>query len=226
MTGDFTCTDPDSNPQTITCSLANLAADSSASITVTYSVAASTAAATAVPNTANAASDEDAALASTDSVEIITRADVANLKLDTPEPVIAGNTITYTLIITNNGPSDAVDAQVINSLSSDVENARLCDADADDCTTDESNFSPYTSGTPILLGTMTPGQVRTIVIKADVLSSVADGETIINTSYASSDTTDPDTTNNDAEATTAVIAVADLSVEKTDSPDPVTAGTT
>ena len=91
--------------------------------------------------------------------------------------------------------------------------------------TDESNFDPYTSGDPIDLDTMIPGQVRTLVLKVDVLSSVAQGETITNTSYAGSDTVDPDLDDNLATATTDVLAEADLEVVKTDSPDPVIAGT-
>ncbi len=74
---------------------------------MTYHVAASTAAALAVGNTANASSDEDTATPGSASVDITVHADVADLKVDSSDPVIAGTGLTYTITVTNEGPSDA-----------------------------------------------------------------------------------------------------------------------
>ena len=57
VAGSYSCPDGDSNPQTITCTRAHLAAGDTQTLTVTYSVAASTPAAL-VSNTASATSDD------------------------------------------------------------------------------------------------------------------------------------------------------------------------
>ena len=101
--------------QALSCTRDHLAAGADATITVTYDVAADTPAAT-VGNSANVASDEDTAGPSSDSVDITTHADVADLKVDSPDPVIAGNTLTYTITISNNGPSDAQDVILDDTL--------------------------------------------------------------------------------------------------------------
>ena len=59
-----------------------------------------------------------------------------------------------------------------------------------------------------------------------VASSVADGSTISNTAaIATNSTTDPVAGNDTSTSSTTVHREADLKVEKTDSPDPVVAGT-
>ena len=72
---------------------------------------------------------------------------------------------------------------------------------------------------------MAAGANVTWTIVASVASSVADGTTLSNSaSIATNNTTDPVAANNSDTETTAVIARADLQVEKSDSPDPVIAG--
>ena len=62
----------------------------------------------------------------------------------------------------------------------------------------------------------------TLVVAVD--SDVPDGATLSNTASVDSTTVDPDGANDSATETTAVIARADLSVTKSDSPDPVAGG--
>ncbi|NOT61613.1 MAG: DUF11 domain-containing protein, partial [Acidobacteria bacterium] len=50
------------------------------------------------------------------TVPIIFRADLAGGKVDTPDPVIAGTNLTYTITATNNGPSAALDFRITDAL--------------------------------------------------------------------------------------------------------------
>lgn len=65
--------------------------------------------------------------------------------------------------------------------------------------------------------------VFTLVVNVDATTAV--GTVLSNTASTSSATTAPNSGNNSATATTTVSGLADISVTKTDSPDPVNAGT-
>src|SRR5262249_53998283 len=53
---------------------------------------------------------------STVTTTINTQADLSVSKIDTPAPVTAGNNITYTIGVTNNGPSRASSVQVSDPI--------------------------------------------------------------------------------------------------------------
>jgi uncharacterized repeat protein (TIGR01451 family) len=55
-----------------------------------------------------------------EDVTITTQADLVITKIDDPDPVVAGGTLTYTIQIVNNGPSDAQNVVVADTLSSDT----------------------------------------------------------------------------------------------------------
>ena len=213
VTGPFTCTDPDTDAQTITCTLANLAASGTASITVTYHVAANTAAAT-VSNTASADADDFAGpTTGSDTVAIAVHADVADLKA-AAATVIAGNTLTYTITVTNIGPSNAQGVSLADTLDSHLTNPTY--------TLNGGPSLPW--GGILVLGTMTPSQVHTIVITATVDPATPDGSDIENTANAASSTDDPNPLNNSSETTTEVDVQSDLSITKTDGATTATPG--
>ena len=208
--GDFDCTA--SSGQSIDCDLANLDAGATKSITVTYHVAANTAAAS-VDNTASATADDGGADDDTDTIDIETKADLADLKT-AATTVIAGNSLTYTITITNNGPSDALAVSVLDTLD-----ASLTDTSWTLDTVAQVGAWPGL----VLLGTMTPGQVHTIVISATVDPSTPEGYDIENTASAATSTDDPNTANNVSETTTTVETEADLTITKS-GPATATAG--
>src|SRR5438552_3075581 len=78
---------------------------------------------------------------------------------------------------------------------------------------------PYTT----LFRSLAPGAAPAITI---VVTAPSEGGTITNTATVSSSTNDANTGNNTATETTTVTASAELSITKSDSPDPVTAGGT
>jgi uncharacterized repeat protein (TIGR01451 family) len=60
----------------------------------------------------NSANNSSGAITTT----VQSQADLAITKSDTPDPIVRGNTITYTVAFQNNGPSNSVTTQVIDTL--------------------------------------------------------------------------------------------------------------
>jgi uncharacterized repeat protein (TIGR01451 family) len=109
--------------QTVTCTRANpLAAVSSyPAISITVSIAQS--AANTIINNANIAGGAElngTNDTATDTVSITSSADLAITKSGSPNPVKQGQTITYTLGVTNNGPSNATGVTVTDTLPTKV----------------------------------------------------------------------------------------------------------
>ena len=115
--GSYTCPNGDSNPQTITCNLANLAAGDTQSITVAYHVATTTDSAPSVGNTAHASSDEDTATPSTDTVAIVEDVHLSVTKhFNSPSATAGGAQRTFTVEVTNTGVSNADNLLLTDSV--------------------------------------------------------------------------------------------------------------
>ncbi len=159
----------------------------------------------------------------TDTDTLTPRADLAVTKTDSPDPVIAGNNVTYTIVLANNGASDAQTVSLSDALP----------AGTTFVSATQTSGAAFTLTTPAVgaagtitaaNSTLTAGTSATFTIVARVGSGVANGSTLSNTASVTSATTDPTPGNNSAAATTTVSAQADLAVKKTDAPDPVIAG--
>src|SRR5262249_21406291 len=167
------------------------------------------------PNTAN-----NTATATT---TVSTQADLSVTKTDSPDPVIAGNNITYTINFTNNGPSDAQTVTVADAVPA---NTTFVSATVT-TGTGWSTSAPAVGGTGNVVfskATVAAGETAVFTIVVKVGSNIPDGTTISNSATAATTTTDPTSGNNTGTATTTVQARADLAVTKSDSPDPVIAG--
>ena len=173
-------------------------------------MAASTAAAS-VDNTASATADDGGADDDTASVAITTKADLADIKT-AATTVIAGTSLTYTITITNNGPSDAQTVKVYDALPGELLNdALFCvfTAPVTDCTVADPWVSPYTHPTALAAGAE-----FTIKITATVDPSTIDGSTISNSATVDSATDDPNPANNTDFTTTTATGLADVSITK------------
>ncbi len=182
--------------QSIDCRMAHLAGGASASITVTYHVAAAVTTAT-VSNQADATSDEDGALG-IDSVDVMTTADLADIGVDSPDPVAAGGTLTFTITVTNAGPSDALSVTLTDVLDASLIGATYCVDSGSGC----GPSSAWTGS--VNLGTIAAGAAVVVVITATVDPGTPVGATIANSASAGTTTPDPDGANNVSSTSTTV----------------------
>lgn len=143
-----------------------------------------------------------------------TQADVYATKSDTgSDPVTAGTNMVYTIVIGNNGPSDAVNVLVEDTLHEWLSGATF--------TVDGGTAQPWTGSYTIAL--LKAGEKVNIVITGLLSASAPTGSVIENKVTALAETADPNLLNNIGYAATGVKTIADLSVTKT-VPATVTAG--
>ncbi|WP_053956605.1 DUF7507 domain-containing protein [Inediibacterium massiliense] len=150
---------------------------------------------------------------STVETRVETSADVSVVKTINPDPVVAGEEATYTIEVSNTGPSDAQNVRLTDIIP-------VCILNPEFSLDGGVTFSPWVS--PYNIGTMVPGGTVTILIRGTVDPSCTG--TITNTARVDSTTPDPDPTNNTSTVETRVETSADVSVVKTINPDPVVAG--
>ncbi len=151
---------------------------------------------------------------STDTVPALPQADLSLTKT-APATAVAGETVTYSFTVTNDGPSDAAGTVVTDTLPAGLSFQPT--GSSPQCTSSNATVTCN-------LGTLTPGQVVNLTVVADVASSVPDGTSIENDASVESDATDPDPSNNDDSAQTEVDREADLSIDKAASSSTVVAG--
>jgi uncharacterized repeat protein (TIGR01451 family) len=147
---------------------------------------------------------------SCDGIDVIAVADVSLDKTDSPDPLVAGTDITYTLHAHNAGPSTAPNVTIRDFLPDSVAVLSVNGGVGGVCV-------PGIPGDPLhptrcTYATLAPSATATMVIVVRV--KPGDHKIVVNEATASSDVLDPDTSNNSASATT-TIRVADLSIVKT-----------
>ncbi len=139
-------------------------------------------------------------------------ADLSITKTDSVDPVIAGEPLSYTVTVSNAGPQAATNVVATDTLPSGV------------TLVPTSGCAEDPSGAPACsLGDIPNGGSAQYTINVTVDSATSG--TITNQASASSDTSDPNGGNDStSEDTTVNQPEADLSITKTDSVDPVAAG--
>ena len=155
---------------------------------------------------------------------ILRQADLSITKADSPDPVNAGSTLTYTIGVSNAGPNRAIGVSVSDAIP-----ALLTGVTASYTKTAPA-AGPTSCTFPCSIGDLDAGASATITVTGTVPATTADGTTISNSASVSLTTggtnpPDPNAANNTVgPITTTVKGRADLSLTKTDSPDPVAAG--
>jgi uncharacterized repeat protein (TIGR01451 family)/CSLREA domain-containing protein len=197
----------------ISCNLGTL--NNGATVTVILFMNAPTATGT-ITNTATVVSNEfDPNLSDNTTSQDTTvnpAADLTVTQSDSPDPVAVGNNVTYTMTVTNNGPSVATGVTLTDTLPAGV------------LFISATSSSGNCNGTgPVLcsLGTLAKGASITItlVVKSTTIGSIS------NTTDITSNETDPNPVNNTQTINTLVTLATDLAIIQTDSPDPVPVGT-
>lgn len=156
---------------------------------------------------------------------------------DSPDPVVAGTPLTYTMTVGNSGPSSATSVALRNTLPATV--AYLSGSPGCVVTSPRVTCSRGVMAVDAPDGPPDPAACaargETVTCTRDVLAvgeSVTFGlvgrpeaaGTLIDTVTASATEPDANTADNSATATTTVLPAADLSLAVTDAPDPVVAG--
>lgn len=148
--------------------------------------------------------------------------DLGITQTDSPDPVVAGTTLTYSITVSNSGTVAASNASWTSTLPAGVGFQSLAPVANWSCTTPAVGAGGSVSCTR---ASFTPGSdVFTLQVGVD--SGVGGGTVLSHTATVSSSTTDPTPGNNSATATTTVSSQASMSIALSDSPDPVTAGST
>lgn len=221
----FSCTNPPvGGTGQISCTLPSLASAASATFSITVAVnpgatgsvanTANGASATPDPNSLNNGGSATTTVTSSADVSIVKTANAA---------VSAGTDVTYHIVVTNNGPSDAASVSMTDTLPANttfVSNTQS-GGPSFSCT------NPAVGGTGTVtcsIATLTSGTTATFDIVATFAAATPMGPSS-NTANVSASTPDPNAGNNSSTAVTTVSpALADISITKTPAPGPYGTG--
>jgi uncharacterized repeat protein (TIGR01451 family) len=150
--------------------------------------------------------------ASEDTTVVAPGADLSIVKTADPDPAATSSQLTYTLSVSNFGPDDATGVTVTDTLPPEV------------------TFVSASTGCLHSSGVVTcalGGLARDVTTEATItVTTPSTPGSVSNTATVTGNQTDPDTTNNESTIETLVRDPADLGVTVSDSPDPVTTGST
>ena len=133
--------------------------------------------------------------------------------------VPAGTTVNYTLTVRNNGPSNSAGVVVTGRVPPGL--TPVAGSSGGACVVTDGTVTCDIDR--LNLGPLAPGAVVTIPLTAVVNASTPPGS-VPGTAVVGSTTPDPVPANNSSTATIQVIAVADLSIGKAVTPNPLVAG--
>ncbi|MBN2046321.1 MAG: DUF11 domain-containing protein, partial [Anaerolineaceae bacterium] len=189
--------------------------------TASYTITADDVSAQSVTNIASASID--GVTSATDEVTVSQAPDLAITIDDGVTSVDAGGTTTYTIVVTNNGPSTVTGAILSNIAVSGLSKTAVVCSGTSECVT-APTVSELESGT-FALPELAPGETYQIDVTVDVTAttgSVTNSATIA----APSGVTDSDESNNSASDTDTIDEVADLAITINDGVTSVDAGGT
>ncbi|MCS7197320.1 MAG: S8 family serine peptidase [Candidatus Bipolaricaulota bacterium] len=136
----------------------------------------------------------------------VATADLVLTKSDTPDPVAAGNALTYTLTVTNNGPETASGVTLSDPLPSGVTFVSA---------TSSQGSCTHAGGTvTCALGTLPNGATASVTLTVTAHTA----GTLTNTASVTSEAFDPQIDNNSASASTTVTGTSCTGLTATSSP--------
>ncbi len=192
------------------CDLDTLEAGASATITVNLTIPADYVGPDPITNTASVSAETPDPVsgnnlaATTTAVDRTPEADLVVAKSG-PPTVAPGSAITWSVTVTNDGPDEATDAELVDTIP-----AGLVFASA------SAGCSEAAGVVTCALGDLAADESATVAITATVPVDYAGADPIENTASASSAVVDPDDTNDSDSASTALGAdTMDLSISKT-----------
>jgi len=212
--------------QTVTCTDSTVLAGNSSYPSIVINANVAQTAPSTVTNTATVAGGGEINLSNdtaTDVASVVSSADLGVSNAASPNPVAAGSNITYTQVVTNNGPSAADNATLVDPVPANTTFVSMSAPSGWTCTNPGSGGTSNVVCTALNLAGSTAATF-TMVVKVN--TGVANGTIIAETATVSSSTSDPNSTNNSATAATVVgsTAGAELTVTNAAAPNPVLAG--
>ncbi|GAB4424824.1 MAG: hypothetical protein Fur0044_22880 [Anaerolineae bacterium] len=202
-----------SGTSTITCDLNEMFSGANATVTIIVTPTQ----AGLITNTATITSDmpdpNPANNTATISTVVDPVTDLTITKTDFPDSVTAGTSLTYTLNITNNGPSGATGVVVTDTLP-----ANVTFVSASPFCSSQPNNQVRCTYTNIASGSAASPAVIRVAVNPAAPSLITNTATVTGNEF------DPNTNNNSATATTTVNRLVNLSITKTSSPTLVAAG--
>jgi uncharacterized repeat protein (TIGR01451 family) len=211
----WSCTTPAvGGTGTITCTTPSMLTGTNASFTLVLHASPSAPFASTISNIAtfSAASDpNNANNSATSNATVQTSADLITTKTGATT-VVAGNSITYTIGVSNAGPSEAQTVTLSDTTPPNTTFTSLAAPAGWSCITPPAGGTgPITCSTPVLAN----GAAASFTLTLAVPSATASGTLISNNASVISTTSDPNGANNGQNVTTTVSTSADLSVVKT-----------
>ena len=155
--------------------------------------------------------DTNASNNTAQATTIITSSSDLSLTMTAPASVIAGDLLTYTLTISNTGPSDGRGVVLENDFAPEIEYV----ASSIPCSR-QGHILTCNVGS-LAANTITD---MTITFRIDSGRTAA----LLNDALVAATTPDPDATNNEATITTPVVISSDITISKNGTPDPVAPG--
>ncbi len=224
----WTCPTPTTAVQ---CTLASFASGATTTFTLKVKVAAGATSGSTISNTAATTSSTNDSNPNTNSSTAVVSVaganqfDLIDTSVATPNPVTAGNNITFTQTVTNAGPNTANLAVFTGTIPANTTFVSLGVPAGWVCGT-----LPAVGGTGSIsctTATITSGTSVQFPLVVKVNSGTASGTTITNTSSIAPTTNDINTANNTSSASTVVGSPtqSDVAIVKTAAPNPVDQGT-
>ena len=202
---------------TVTADIGTMAVSASITFDIVVDIPASTVAGTLTNEATVAVSEEETDDSNnTDGADLtITRStDLRITKSDDSDPVVAGETLVYTLTVVNDGPSDASGVSVTDTLPAGVTFVSgTMDGDATAVT---ESGGTVTATVGDLANGATTTILITVTVDADASAALSNTATVSN-----SPDTDPDATNNSTTEPTDVVREVDVQLTKTVTADAV-----
>jgi len=227
----WSCSTPPANGTgTITCTIASLSAGGTATFSPLLRVVAGTPSGTQITDTASVSSSTPDPNPTSNSASVTVtvasagQADLAVTGSASPSPVLAGNNVTFTQTVTNNGPATAATNTFTETIPATASFVSLGVPGGWSCTTPAVGSPGNISCTAPSEGS---GTVSNFPLVVKAVSSDTPGTAISVTPTVGSTTSDPISSNNSVTLTTYVASPtqADVAIVKTASPEPVDQGT-
>ncbi len=182
---------------TVTCDLGSLVSGGSVTVTIVVTPTASGTLDNSASVTATETDPAPGNNSATASTTVNPSADLSVTKTDSPDPVTVGSNLTYTITVSNAGPSAAAGVSLNDALPAGTTFVSLASAAGWTCTTPAVGAGGTVTCTIANLASGAPA-VFTLVVRTTAAGALNNTATVATT------TTDPNAANNSATATTTV----------------------